>query len=66
MIDIASEIKRLRTKQKISIRKLAQLTGYNISNLSRIENGKIPPRIDTLQRILDALNAEIEIKEKDG
>ena len=66
MINVGNEIKRLRTQKGISVRRLSELTGYNISNLSRIENGKIPPQIDTLQRILDALNAEIEIKEKDG
>lgn len=38
----------------------------NISNISLIETGKRIPQIDTLIKILDALDAELMIRKKDG
>lgn len=53
----------LRKKKGYNIRKVAELTGMNISSLSFIEQGKRQPQVDTLQRILKVLDAEMEIKE---
>lgn len=61
---IGEQITRLRNDKGYTIRKLAELTGYNISNLSLIEQGKRKPRIDVLQNILKALDAELKITEK--
>lgn len=38
----------------------------SISNISLIETGKRIPQIDTLIKILDALDAELMIRKKDG
>ena len=38
---VGERLKSLRTEKKISMRELAEKTGMNISNISRIENGKI-------------------------
>ena len=65
-MNVGNEIKQLRIKRDISVRELAEKTGYNISNLSLIETGKRQPQLDTLTRILDALDAELVIKEKGG
>lgn len=56
----------LRQKRGMTVRDLAEATGINPSNLSLIETGKRKPQTDTLQRILDALGAEMIIKEKEG
>ena len=50
----------------MTVRALAQATGLNISNISLIETGKRIPQIDTLIKILDALDAELMIRKKDG
>jgi transcriptional regulator with XRE-family HTH domain len=56
----------LRKEKGWSVRKLGEEVGMNISNLSRIERGEISPSVDNLQKICEALGAEIEIKKKDG
>jgi len=61
MIDL-SFIKERRTSKNMSVRDLAEATGINPSNLSRIENGSIIPKIDTLEKICKALDMQIKIK----
>ena len=66
MSDILEQLSELRMQRGISIRSLAEKTGYNISNLSLIEQGKRQPQLDTLIKILDALDAELVIRKRDG
>lgn len=63
---ILEQLQELRTSKGISLRTLAQTTEYNISNLSLIERGERQPQLDTLIKILDALGADLVIKERDG
>ncbi|MBZ4650926.1 MAG: transcriptional regulator, family [Thermosipho sp. (in: Bacteria)] len=59
---IGDKIRLLRTQKKISIRKLAEITGLSKSTLSDIENNKSKkPTIDTISKIAKAL--EISISE---
>lgn len=60
---IGAAIAALRTKNKMTVRDLADKTGINHSNLCKIEGGKLAPTIDTLSKIADALGAKIIIKE---
>lgn len=62
-MDLPNEIVRLRHQRGLTIRQLAEKTGYNKSNLSLIEQGKRRPRIDVLENILKALGAELTITE---
>lgn len=39
-------LKEMRIRQELSLRKTCQLTGYDPSNWSKIERGKIPPPSD--------------------
>ena len=64
--DIAKRLASLRKRRGYTIAKLSELTGLNGANLSLIETGKRQPQINTLQTILEALNAELVIKEKDA
>lgn len=58
---ISETLANLRRERKMTVRALAQATGLNISNISLIETGKRIPQIDTLIKILDALDAELMI-----
>ena len=59
---IGSRIKELRDLQGMSQGRLAELTGLNIPNISRIENGKYSTGLDILANIAEALGAELDIQ----
>lgn len=54
-IDVGRNLHDLRTRQRLSIRALAELSGLNVNTLSLIENGKSSPSVSTLQHLADAL-----------
>lgn len=62
---IGAAIAALRTKNKMTVRDLADKTGINHSNLCKIEGGKLSPTIDTLSKIANALGAKITMQEAD-
>ncbi len=57
-------IRHLRVNCKISQEYLANDVGIAVSTIERIENGKVNPRIDTLEKILALLKFELIIKSK--
>lgn len=63
MIDIGRQIADLRNKRGLSVRQLADQIGIDYSNISKIERGTYNPSIKIINRILDALDAKIIIKE---
>ena len=63
---IGERIRELRKKNNIDAKALAQRVGINASNLSRIEQGHYSVGFDILSRIANALNARVEIVEKDS
>lgn len=58
-MDIGSKIKEIRTKKKISQRKLAEKIGVSGQFISLVEIGNSAPSIDTLNKIADALEVSI-------
>lgn len=46
----------------MSIRALAEIVGVSKSTIVHIESGKFSPRYDIVERIAEALGADIEIK----
>lgn len=48
-----------RTSNNYSLVKLAEITGVSKSEINAIENGKVSPRLDTLERIAEGLGVEI-------
>ena len=64
-IRIGARIKELRQKQKIDAKTLAIRAGINASNLSCIEQGHYSVGLDILSKIAYALNARIELVEKE-
>lgn len=58
---IVFNIKRIREKQNISIRKLSQLAGLSRTYLSNLENNKrVNPTLSSLSAISTVLNVDIK------
>lgn len=54
----------LRTKRGLTQRQLAERTGLSYGNIGKLETGKYNVSVDILYQMLDALDAELVIKEK--
>ena len=48
-----------RTRNNYTLAQLAELTGISKSEINAIENGKVSPRLDTLERIAKGLGVNI-------
>jgi transcriptional regulator with XRE-family HTH domain len=57
---IGSKVKEVRARKKISLRKLKEISGLDISYVSLMENGKHSINVLTLKRIADALKVDIK------
>lgn len=57
---IIIKVWEVRVKKKLTLLQLAELTGISKSTLSDIENLKVYPRIDQLEKIAIALDVPIE------
>jgi transcriptional regulator with XRE-family HTH domain len=53
-----SALRLIREERGLSIARLAELSSSGKSQLSKYENGKELPKLDSLARILDALGVE--------
>jgi ribosome-binding protein aMBF1 (putative translation factor) len=62
--DIAMQIVALREKAGITQVELAERTGISQADISRIERGATSPTAKTLQRIAEALDAEVRLVAK--
>lgn len=62
---IGQQLAELRSKRGLSTRQLAELCGITYVNINKIENGKYNVSIDILNKICEALNADILITEKE-
>lgn len=54
----------MRTKRGLTQRQLAELTGLSYGNIGKLETGRYNVSVDILYKILDALDAELVIKDK--
>lgn len=61
---IGRRIAELRAQMGISQAKLAELSGVGYSHIARIETGRYSVGIDTLAKIGDALNVELDFNPK--
>jgi transcriptional regulator with XRE-family HTH domain len=59
---IASQVGERRRELGLSQVQLAKLCNTTQSAIARLESGGRPPRIDTLQRIADALDCELAVE----
>jgi transcriptional regulator with XRE-family HTH domain len=58
-ISIGKKLLRLRLDRKLTQLDVSEVTGLAVSYLSRLENGRITPRIPTLSKIANALGVEV-------
>ena len=56
---IGGRIKTCRLQNKLTQESLAEICGITVEYLSKIENGKAKPTIDTLGNICDALGSDM-------
>jgi transcriptional regulator with XRE-family HTH domain len=59
---IAGQVADRRKERRLSQADLAELVGTTQSAIARLESGGRPPRIDTLLRIANALDADLHIE----
>ena len=57
--NLGKKLQAVRSEKKISVRKLASMTGLTASMISQIENGTVNPSIPTLRAIGSALETPI-------
>ncbi|MDP9285979.1 MAG: helix-turn-helix transcriptional regulator [Actinomycetota bacterium] len=58
---IADQVVEQRLARDLSQHELAELCSTTQSAIARLESGGRPPKIDTLLRIADALDCELEV-----
>ena len=66
MKNIGRIIGDIRTKKALSLKRLANLSGVADSVIFRWESGETTPRIDKLQKVLNALGYTLRIVEGTG
>jgi transcriptional regulator with XRE-family HTH domain len=59
---VAGQVADRRKERGLSQAELAALVGTTQSAIARLESGGRPPRIDTLLRIANALDADLQIE----
>jgi predicted transcriptional regulator len=59
---IADKVADRRVQMGMSQRELAERCGTTQSAIARLERGGRPPRIDTLLRIAEALDCELQVE----
>lgn len=59
---LALQVAERRRALGLTQQELARLTGTTQSAVARLEAGQRPPKIDTLLRIADALDCELEVR----
>ena len=60
--ELARKVVEQRLARDLSQGELAELCGTTQSAIARLESGERPPRIDTLLRIANALDCELDIE----
>ena len=61
---IGKSIKQRRKELNLELKDLQDYSGVNYVSISDIENGKANPTIKTLEKLLDVLGMELDIKVK--
>jgi transcriptional regulator with XRE-family HTH domain len=58
--EMGKKIKAMRKAQKITLDRMANLCGINVTAISFLENGKSNPHLLTLKSIADVLGVNIK------
>ena len=65
MIITGFTLRKLRTEAKLTQKKLAELVGVSQAHIAKIEQGKVDPRLSTVNKILKVLTESKEKRCKD-
>lgn len=58
---VSEEIQRVLDENNLTQEDLCRMTNMSQSNISKIQNGKVVPRIETLQKIASATHTKLVI-----
>ena len=58
---VSGEIQRVLDENNFTQEDLCRITGMSQSNVSKILNGKVAPRLDTLQKIAESTHTKLVI-----
>lgn len=58
---VSEEIQRVLDENNLTQEDLCRITNMSQSNISKIQNGKVSPRIETLQKIATATHTRLVI-----
>lgn len=58
--EMGKKIKAVRKSKKLTLDRMAQLCGINVTAISFLENGKSNPHLLTLKSIADVLEADVK------
>ena len=58
---VSEEIQRVLDENNFTQKDLCRITKMSQSNISKIQNGKVVPTVDTLQKIAQATNTRLVI-----
>ena len=58
-VSLGPAVRRLREERQLSLRALAELTGFSASFMSQVENGQASPSIASMERIAAALGVTL-------
>ena len=61
--DLLQQMQMQRLRKGITLRQLEALTGIGNGYISKLEQGLIPPNLNTISRILSAMEATIQVKD---
>lgn len=61
---VGDSIKALRAERGLTIRELATRTGLSAAAISRWESGQRVPSVDSFNRVMTALDAELTVISK--
>lgn len=61
---IGSKLNELREEQGLTYRELAERAGLSYSNINKIIKGKYSVGLDVLQKMADALGADVTITKR--
>ncbi|MCZ7670445.1 MAG: helix-turn-helix domain-containing protein [Chloroflexi bacterium] len=56
------QVARLRIQRGLTQTELADMVGTHQSSIARLESGRVAPRVSFLQKVVEALGGELEIK----
>ena len=56
------QVARLRIQKGLTQTELAEMVGSHQSSIARLESGRVAPRVSFLQKVVEALGGELEIK----